>query len=183
MSLLGPYLIACALLAVAGLMKAVRPADTARALHGVLGGIGLRPATIAVRAGACVEGALGIVALVIPWPVPACAVAVSYLAFAVFVLEARRRGGSLASCGCFGTADTPPTLAHVVVDVGLAASALVVAASGLTGTLGAVLASQPLHGVPLALLSALGAWLTFLVLSPLARLQATRRLLREGRAA
>ncbi len=33
------------------------------------------------------------------------------------VAYARSRGGALASCGCFGTPDTPATLLHVVVDL------------------------------------------------------------------
>ena len=48
-------------------------------------------------------------------PVPALLVAASYAAFTAFVLLARSRGGVLASCGCFGRADTPPTTTHVVV--------------------------------------------------------------------
>jgi hypothetical protein len=175
--LLGPYLIGCALLAVAGAAKAARPGDTARALHELVPAVALVPATVAVRAGAIVECALGVAALALPRPPLAGAVALSYLVFAGFVLLARRRGGPLATCGCFGAPDTPPTILHVVVNLGITVSAVAVAAHGFGGTLGDVLAQQPWHGVPLVVVSGLGAWLAFLTLVPLARLQAARQLL------
>ena len=42
------------------------------------------------------------------------------------VVRGLQRGGVLASCGCFGRADTPPTRTHAVVTAGLALVALVV---------------------------------------------------------
>ena len=48
-------------------------------------------------------------------------VAGSFAGFAVVVAFARHRGGAIASCGCFGTPDTPATLVHVAVNTGLAA--------------------------------------------------------------
>ncbi len=175
MELIGPYLIACTLLVLAGVSKAIRPTDTARAVAAVAP-VGLRTLTRMVRVGAVVEAAVGVWALVIPGPVPASAVAVSYAVFAAYVAVVRRTGGAMASCGCFGTPDTPATGVHVVVNVGLAVSAVVVAVSGLSGTIVSVLAGQPLHGMPLVALSALGTWLSYLALSVLADLQAARRL-------
>jgi hypothetical protein len=173
--LIGPYLAACALLVVAGGAKAWRPHDTARALGAVVA-VGLPALVVTVRIGALVEAVIGGVGLILPRQLPALAVAASYTTFAVFVLVARVRGGALASCGCFGTPDTPATSLHVVVDVILAVSAVTVALADQGGTLAAVLAGQPDRGIPLVVVSALGAWLTYLTLSVLARLQGARRL-------
>ena len=176
MELIGPYLAACLLLAVAGVAKALRPTDTARAVSAVV------PMTLAatrplVRAGAVAEAAVGAVALAHPSPDTAGLVALSYLGLAGFVAMVLARGGPLATCGCFGKPDTPATRFHVVVNLTLAASAAVVAATVNLGWLPAILAGQPWHGVPLVLLSLLCAWLAFLALSRLAELGASRRML------
>ena len=178
MTLLGPYLVACGLLVVAGAAKVARPADTARALSAALGS--RAPATGVVRGAAGAEAALGLAALIWPEPPLAALVGASYLAFAAVVAVVRHRGGALASCGCFGTPDTPATGLHVVIDLALAASAGSVAAAGHAGTLGPLLQAQPLHGVPLVAVSALAGWLTFMALTLLPRLQAARRLLAPG---
>ncbi len=73
------------------------------------------------------EAVLGITALVLPRPWWAGLVALSYVVFAGFVAYARSTGGAIASCGCFGTPDTPATLVHVVIDGVLALSAAAVA--------------------------------------------------------
>jgi hypothetical protein len=177
-TLLGPYLVACGLLVVAGVAKAVRPADTTRALGAALGR--RAPAAGIVRGAAAAEAALGVAALVWPVPLLAALVGASYVTFAVVVAVVRRRGGALASCGCFGTPDTPATGLHVVIDLALAASAGSVAAAGHSGTLGPLLATQPLRGVPLVAVSALAGWLTFMALTLLPRLQAARRQLVPG---
>ena len=98
--------------------------------------------------------------------------ALSYAVFAVFVAYARARGGAIASCGCFGTPDTPATGIHVVVNLVLCLSAVSVAAAGPAGSIVSILARQPWHGIPLVVASAAGAWLTFLAVSVLAELQA-----------
>jgi hypothetical protein len=177
--LIGPYLIACSLLVVAGAAKLVRPADTARAIAQVTG-LPLRPVVGAVRLGAGAEAALGVFAIIVPATLPAASVALSYAGFAGFVLAARASGRPIASCGCFGTPDTPATGLHVVLDVGLAAAAVVVAAAGHSGTIAGVLVHQPLHGVPLLLVSALASWLTLLAFVGLAQLQAARALLERS---
>jgi hypothetical protein len=175
-TLFGLYLAACALLVVAGAAKAVRPTDTARALNQAVSAFPLGRMALVVRLAASVECALGVVGLILPWPPIAAAVALSYLGFAGFVLVAYRRGGPLATCGCFGTPDTPPTVVHIVINVALAASAVVVAAAGRSGTVLDALRGQPWHGIPLVAVSAVCAWLIVLAMSPLARLGAARRL-------
>ncbi len=176
MELIGPYLAACLLLLVAGAAKAVRPTDTARAVSAVVP-MALAITRPLVRAGALVEAAVGTVALAHPSPVTASLVSMSYLGLAGFVAVVLVRGGPLATCGCFGTLDTPATRLHVVVNIALAGSAAVVGATINPGWLPALLAGQPWHGVPLMLLSLMCAWLAYLALARLAELGAARRML------
>jgi hypothetical protein len=181
MELIGPYLIGCTLLVVAGAMKVVRPDDTARALAPLvparLGALAnVQRLRAVIRGVALVEAGLGVVAIVVPRAVPAALVAASYVLFAGVVAYARARGGALASCGCFGTPDSPATLLHVAVDLVFAVAAVFVATSAPAGaTIFSVLDHQPLHGVALLTVSAVGAWLTYLTLSFLGSLQAARR--------
>lgn len=178
---MGPYLAACGLLAVAGVAKATRPDDTARALAGALGA---RPAARrvqrlahAVRLGSLLEAVLGIAGLVVLNPVVASLVAASYAAFCAFVVVARSQGGPLSTCGCFGSLDTPPTGLHVALDAGLAGTAAWSAADGARGWTLSWLAHQPWHGIPLVLLAAVTAWFVGLALTDAARIVAARRLL------
>jgi hypothetical protein len=180
MELIGLFLVAAGLLCVAGVGKAMRPDDTARALAPFLPGPPpLRVMRLVVRVGALVEAAIGALAIVFPRPVTAGLVALSYLCFLAVVALARRRGGPLATCGCFGRPDTPPTALHLVIDGALAAVAVVVAFDApQQGTLATQLAHQPWSGVPLLFVSAVGLWLTALALSALAALTAARHLAR-----
>ena len=182
MELIGPYLAACVLLVVAGVAKAVRPGDTARAVATT---VSLPPPTLAplVVVGATAEALVGLSGLLRPSTWTAGAVAASYLGFAVFVVVARARGGPVASCGCLGTPDTPATRLHVVVDLVLAGSAATVAAATPARWLPALLWRAPWHGVPLAAASVLCAWLAVLALSRLAELGAVRRSLGITRGA
>ena len=202
MELIGPYLVACGLLVIAGVAKALRPDDTARALLqlttpkappvGGPGGRGpggahrwtalrLPGMRSAVRVGAAAEALLGVVALVVPRSGTAAAVAASYLAFAVVVGLTMARGGPLATCGCFGRPDTPPTFVHLAVDLVLAVAATAVAvAAPPSGTVVGVLAHQPWHGVPLVMVALLGTWLATLVLVRLSALEAARRQIAVG---
>jgi hypothetical protein len=93
------------------------------------------------------------------------------------VAYARSTGGAIASCGCFGTPDTPATLVHVAINAVLALSAAAVAAyAPSSGTVVAILSHQPAEGVPLVVAGALGAWLIYLAVSVMAALQAARSL-------
>ncbi len=176
MELIGPYLAACVLLVSAGAAKVLRPDDTTRALADTV----TLPVTLpvmrhVVRGGALAEVILGAIALLRPGPTTAALVAASYLAFALYVAAVSVRGGPLASCGCFGTPDTPAMPIHVVVDLFLAGSAALVAATVRAGTFPGLLADQPWHGMPLVLLSVLCAWLLMLTLASLARVEGARR--------
>lgn len=176
MELIGLYLVACALLVAAGVAKALRPDDTARALAGLVP-LSLRVLRIAVRTGSAAEALLGAIALAVPRSETAWLVAASYLGFATVIAVLRRRGGVIASCGCFGTPDTPATTVHVVVDLALGLSAVGVAVDGPTGSLPSLLGAQPFDGVPLLAASCLCAWLTFLAISTLSQVEAARRVL------
>jgi len=174
MALLGLYLVACALLVMAGLMKVVRPHDTARALAHSFSRWPKRFGPAVVRCGAVLEAGLGVVALIGPARPLAAGVVCSYAAFGVFVIYAHARRGPLATCGCFGAPDTPPTMLHVVIDAVLLAAAMSVAISSPSGPVTSTLARQYGHGVPLVAASAVAAWLSYLALAPLARLGALR---------
>jgi hypothetical protein len=180
MELIGPYLIGCVLLIGAGAGKAVRPDDTARALLPVVP-IRLRPVLdfrvlrTLIRLLAVGEVAIGALGLLLLRPVTGALVGGSYIAFAGVIAYARAHGGALASCGCFGTPDTPATYLHIAIDLVIGGAAVAVAlAVSSRGSLVNVLARQPLHGLPLLTLSAVGAGTTYLTLSGLARLQAIR---------
>jgi hypothetical protein len=130
-----------------------------------------------VRVGSVVEAVVGATALLVPRPWSAALVAVSYVSFAVFVAHSRSTGGAISSCGCFGTPDTPATLVHLVVNAALALSAMAVAWSApSSGTVVGILSHQPDRGIPLVVVSALGAWLVYLAISVMAAVQAARSL-------
>ncbi|MGP0031249.1 MAG: MauE/DoxX family redox-associated membrane protein [Acidimicrobiales bacterium] len=173
--MIGPYLIACTLLVLAGASKALRPANTVRGLAAVFGHRDLLAMVVPLVAGG--ELLLGVAALAWPAPALAIAVAASYASFAVVVLILRNRGGALASCGCFGTPDTPATGLHAIINAALAAACAVIAALPPGHPITTVLARQPLSGVPLVLAVAVGTWLVVLVFTSLARLSAVRRTL------
>jgi hypothetical protein len=188
MELIGLFFIAAGLLVLAGIAKALRPEDTARALLELVPGrltrhVSLRTPRLVVRVGAIAEAALGACALLWPRPVTATLVAGSYALFAAVVLYARVHGGALSTCGCFGRPDTPATSIHVAINALLTAAAVTVAlrASSSATTLGA-LSHQPWAGVPLLFVSAVGLYLTYLALSPLATLEGTLRLVRPDTA-
>ncbi len=184
MELIGLYLIAAGLLVVAGVGKAARPDDAARAMATLLpGSPSLRRRRWVVRTGALAEAALGATAIVFPRPATATLVALSYVCFFGVVSYARWRGGPLATCGCFGRPDTPPTALHLVIDLTLAVAAAAVAAGAPSdGVLASQLAHQPCAGFPLLFVSAVGLWLTALALTALAALAGARRLAPPGRA-
>ncbi|MHB1533392.1 MAG: MauE/DoxX family redox-associated membrane protein [Acidimicrobiales bacterium] len=173
MTFFGLYLVACELLGVAGAAKVLRPDDTARAVHDAIGGR-LTVLRSLVRALAATEALLGLVGFAYPDPAAAIAVSASYAGFACFVLAVRARGGSLATCGCFGKPDTPPTVTHAVLDGALCGAAAAVAASGITGELPQVLSRQYFEGIPLLVAGAACAWLAYLVLALQPRLGALR---------
>jgi hypothetical protein len=163
-ALTGPALTAALLLVFAGAMKAVDPAMTAGALRA----LGLPSSKILVRAGAAAELLLGLLAVIAGWVAVWWLVAASYVAFAAFVVAALRAGTMVGSCGCFGREDTPPHLLHVVVDVGLAASAAAAAVRDLGAPLDAI-ADAPGEGLVVAGVSVLAVALVYAAVVDLPR--------------
>jgi len=160
----GPFVLAACLLVVAGIAKAVQPASTA----GALAAMHLPHRRWMVRFGGSVEAALACAALLTGNTALTVLVALSYVAFAGFVVAALRIGAPLATCGCFGKIDTPPHALHVVLDL-LAASAAVGVALDGGAPISRILADQPWNGAPFALLVAIGAFAAALAMSALPR--------------
>jgi hypothetical protein len=168
--LAGPFAIAATLLLIGGALKVVRPDDTVGALRALR----LPAAPLLVRLGAGVEAVIGAAALVYGDRRFAALVAGSYLMFAVFVAFALARDAPVGSCGCFGRADTPPTVTHVVINAAATAAAVGVALDpGVALT--DVLAAQPLLGLPFLLLVGVGVYLTVVALTVLPRTRAMAR--------
>jgi hypothetical protein len=170
--LAGPFAAFALLLALAGIAKARRPLPTVRALRSVH----LPASAAAVKTLGAAEAVLAVVAVVTRGSIAPALVALSYATFAGFVAYARRRGGSISSCGCFGTPDSPPTVAHIVVNIAAAATAAAAALSPARSPL-AELARSPAAGVPLLMLVAVTLVLAYLALAEWPRLAGV---LREG---
>ncbi|MDQ1403565.1 MAG: hypothetical protein QOG03_1881 [Actinomycetota bacterium] len=165
----GPFLAVTGLLIAGGLLKVRHPDDTARALRQA----GLRVGRGAVRVAGALEAVVTAAAVLTGNRVAVVWVAASYLAFAAFVAVARQRRWPLASCGCLGKIDTPPSVGHVAIDVAAASVSLAVAVRPL-GSLGDVLSRQPLGGIPLLAMAAVTAYLVTLVMGPQAQLAVAR---------
>lgn len=119
-----PYAAAAVLLVVAGAPKVLDPGD----LHRAVRSVGMPVGREAVRAFALAEVVVGAAALALPGPATALLLAALYTGFTAFVVVALRSGGVVSSCGCFGRADTPPTVAHAVLTGGAALAGLAAAA-------------------------------------------------------
>jgi hypothetical protein len=165
---LGPLMVSSLVLAAAGAAKLVRPNDTARALR--VSGIRATPSF--VRAGSVMEFAIASIALLTSAPVAAAALAASYALFAVFMAWALRTGAPIASCGCFGTPDTPPTRTHVVIN-GLLSVGAAWAAWARPPSLSQLLTDHTTAAITLLASSATAAALTIMTLTSLLVLQRT----------
>lgn len=171
----GPFMIASVLLALGGAFKAASPGDTANALRGV----GLPGSPLLVRFGGGLEVAIALAAIATGGRLAAGLVVISYLGFTAFVAVALARGVPIATCGCFGKADTPPSAVHLAVNLGAAAAAIaVVIDPGVA--LADVVADQPLAGVPFLVLVGTGVYLTYMALTALPRLLVAVRAARSA---
>jgi hypothetical protein len=168
--MVAPTLAAAALLVVAGAPKVLRPHDTWRALRSV----GLPVPAVGIRLGGVTEVAVGVIAILQGGRIVDALVAASYLGFSLFVVVALRKGGVLASCGCVGRPDTPPTVAHVAVTSLFAAAAGVAAVGGPSGVLMWAPASTATDITVIGLATLL-TWLAWLALAELPRLRAIVR--------
>ena len=99
------------LLIITGIAKVVRPRDVEKALAS-LGLPRIRGVGIVIGAA---EVVVGLTALFFPRML--IAQGLLYTGFAIWVLVALRSGAPLASCGCLGRNDTPPTVSHITLNV------------------------------------------------------------------
>ena len=162
LSIAGPYLAVTALLALGGGLKVVRPTETATALDA----LGLPSQPFLIRSLGIVEIVIGVVAFGTGHPIASLLTAAAYVSFAGFVLIARRAETPVQSCGCFGKADTPPSIIHVMVNLAAAAVAALMAVRPIPG-LSELLADQPGAGVPLLLLTGVIIYLLYVALTAL----------------
>jgi hypothetical protein len=174
MVVLGPYLVGCTLLVIGGVLKAIRPEPTTRAIGILFGSSEPKGSGWQVRIAALTEAALGVLGAFFPYWFFAAAIAVCYLAFTVFVVFVRNRRGPLATCACFSSVDARPTRIHVAVDLALAGCAASVAFSNNQASLPTLLAHQQLVGVPLLGACAVCTWLVLMALVALPRLAEAR---------
>ncbi len=122
-ALTAPALVAALLLALAGAQKLLDPTMTVGALRALK----LPSSPALVRLGSGFELALGVAAIAVGGAALWWLVAASYVAFGAFVVSALRHGTMIGSCGCFGREETPPHPSHVLLNVGLAGTAALVA--------------------------------------------------------
>ncbi len=154
------FAAASIVLVLAGMAKVVRPHDTARALRAT----GVPASAAVVRLGSLAEVGIGLWALTTGSRIAAGLVTISYLAFAAFVAQALVRRLPLATCGCLGEPDTPPTAVHVVLDIGLAAAASVAIARPVTSAWHE-LGAHPAQGIVLIALVAVAVHLVVTALA------------------
>lgn len=169
--LAGPFVVAAALLALGGLFKVRRPAPTARALRAA----GLAALAPAARLLGAAEVAVGVGALAVDSAVVSGLVAAFYLGFAAFVARALTQAAPVEDCGCFGAADSPPSVLHLALDAAAAGVAVAVALGPGGYSLPSALDGQPLGGVPFLVLAVVAAGLAYAVLAILPRTLAELR--------
>ena len=150
------------LLILTGAVKIARPHDVEKALVGL--GFPRIPGIGVIIGGG--ELIVGVGALI--FPTFLVAQGVLYIAFAIWVSLALRSDVPIASCGCLGRDDTPPTRAHVLLNVG----------AGLISA-GALFGSPLMLGEGAQLVSGLvvigvGVFLSFVVLTDAAHLEGVR---------
>jgi hypothetical protein len=113
----GPFLVACAVLIVAGAAKLMSPIATRHALAT----LGLAVPTTAVRAIGVAEVATGGVAALVGGWIPVL-VGAAYTAFAAITIGVRTRESG-AGCGCFGGLSPEASRAHALIDAAFAFAA------------------------------------------------------------
>ena len=131
----GPVTAVMILLLVAGAQKLLDPSSTSGALQAA----GLPSALALVRALGLVEVGAGVAYLVWGGPLPAAAGALLYAGFGWFVINAIARDLPISSCGCLGATETPPTMIHVVMNLGslgVLVAAVIIPVAPLGGLVG-----------------------------------------------
>jgi hypothetical protein len=150
------------LLLVTGAVKVGRPRDVARAI----GEMGLPIAWWSGIGIGVVEIAVGVAALLHPNGL--LAQGATYAIFAGWVAAALRRDAPLASCGCLGREDTPPSAGHLALNI----VAVVVSFAAVTS--GPVVLIPGLGGVAQVAVVVVGLFISYIVLTDGARLTGVR---------
>jgi len=150
------------LLIITGVAKIVSPHDVEKALAG----LGLPRIPYGGAIVGVVEVTVGSAAFFSP--MARLIQGVLYLVFAVWVFVALRLDVPLASCGCLGRDDTPPSWAHFALNL-IGASVTVTAAVGGPGNW-----TWGLETIAAALVVAVGVFLAYVVLTDGARLAGVR---------
>lgn len=151
------------LLIVTGIAKVARPADVERALS-QLGLPRVRGAGVFLGV---IEVGVGVTALLVPQML--IAQAILYAAFAVWVVVALRSDTALASCGCLGREDTPPTIAHLALNL----TASLVSSLALLGP--SLDLGSGFGGVATVVVVLVGVYLAYVILTDAASLVGVRR--------
>jgi hypothetical protein len=175
-ALTAPALVSAILLALAGAQKLVDPTMTVGALRALR----LPASPALVRGASAAELALGMAAVTVGGAPLWWLVALSYLAFAAFVVAALRKGTMIGSCGCFGREDTPPHWTHVLLDGLLAVLAAATAIRAPGAPLDALL-DDPGLGVGVASLAAVALFVLYASFVDLPRTLAAGRAVRATR--
>jgi hypothetical protein len=150
------------LLIITGVAKIVSPHDVERALSG----LGLPRIPYAGAIIGLVEVTVGSAAFFSSMAL--LIQGVLYIAFAVWVFVALRLDVPLASCGCLGRDDTPPSWAHFALNL-IGAGVTVAAAVDGPGNW-----TWGLEGIAAAVVVAVGVFLAYVVLTDGARLAGVR---------
>jgi len=158
-SLAGPYLMVCVILALAGLAKVASP----RPAREAIAALGVRVPLLVIRVLGTAEIALAIAAALKGGEILPSLVGMAYVAFAGFVVIMLTRGDAV-SCGCFGSASTPPSWLHVTLNIVSATAAF--GASGIDG-LATTIEHQAGAGIPLLGFVLVGSYLLFILLTVL----------------
>lgn len=159
--LAAPFFAAALLLPVAAIPKLVDPMPLVKALRSV----GIPVSGAIGRLFALSQIVIFLAVLAFPGRASALALCCIYAGFSAFVWTALHRGGVVASCGCFGKADTPPTRSH------LAGTVLLAGVAGLGAIRPAWVAVTAEPGALMAIgagtaLIAFLAWQLFSILPP-----------------
>lgn len=106
-----PLWVFAALMVVAGAAKVVTPSPTMGAITASGFTVGRRH----IQVLGITEVAVGVYTIIGGDVAGATAMLVFYVGFTLFVVNALVRDLPVASCGCFGQEDTPPTWIHVAI--------------------------------------------------------------------
>jgi hypothetical protein len=131
----GPVTAVMVVLLIAGTQKLLDPSPTSGALRAA----GLPASGTLVRLLGLVEAGTAIFFLVVGGPVPAAMGSLLYAGFAWFVINALVRDLPISSCGCLGATETPPTMIHVVMNLGalgLLGAAVIIPVAPMGGVVG-----------------------------------------------